>query len=192
MLRSVACCRDDRFTGMATYSTSAHCAAVSLPSGLGHAILVTLLAALPACVAIPQIAAPRISVDTVQVDRVSAAEAAFTVILNIANPNDREVGIEAIDADVKIEQIVVGTLGLAEPVRLAARAETTVTLTARTDLANSLRAMLLVLRRTDKSGQAESAVRSPIRYAVTGSMTIDGGTIPFSRSGEINWPRPQP
>ena len=155
-------------------------------------MLVTLLVALPACVAIPQMATPRISVDTVRVDRASAAEVAFTVILNIANPNDRDIGIDAIDAEVMIEKIVVGTLRLAEPVRLAARVETTVSLTARSELANSLRALLLVLRRADKSGQADSAMRSAIRYAVIGSMTVDGRTIPFSRSGDINVPRPQP
>ena len=32
-------------------------------------------------------------------------DAQFTVVVNVTNPNDREIAIDAIDADVRIEDV---------------------------------------------------------------------------------------
>ena len=150
------------------------------------AALAAAAALLAACATVPRLEAPKVSVERVRVDRWTGVDAQFTVILNVANPNDREIVIDAIDADVRIEDVAVGTAHLAAPVRLPARGETTAALTARAGLAGALRAAAEIARRAEAAG----GTLAPVRYAVTGTATIDGGrTIPFARSGEIAWPR---
>jgi len=150
------------------------------------AALAAAAALLAACATVPRLEAPKVSVERVRVDRWTGVDAQFTVILNVANPNDREIVIDAIDADVRIEDVAVGMAHLAAPVRLPARGETSASLTARAGLAGALRAAAEIARRAEAAG----GTLAPLRYAVTGTAMIDGGrTIPFARSGEIAWPR---
>jgi LEA14-like dessication related protein len=138
------------------------------------------------CATLPRLEAPSVFVERVRVDRFSGVDAQFTVVLNVANPNDREIAVDAIDADLRIEGVPVGRARLALPVRLPARGATTAALTARAGLADTLRAAAEIARRAEAAGGA----LAPVRYAVSGTATIDGGrTIPFARSGEIPWPR---
>ena len=58
------------------------------------------------------------SVDRVRVDRMTNADAQFTVVLNLVNPNEQAIAVDAIDAELRIEDIAIGTAHLAEPVRL--------------------------------------------------------------------------
>jgi LEA14-like dessication related protein len=141
---------------------------------------------LAACAAIPRPVAPQVTVSEVRVDRFSGGQAQFTVMLALMNPNDVAVAVDAIDAEVSIESVAVGTAHLAQPVQLPARGQASAAITARGGLAAALRAASEIARRA----QAEGGVLSGVRYAVTGTAVIDGGlVIPFARSGEIPWPR---
>ncbi len=133
--------------------------------------------------------APTVTVAGVVVDRLTPTDARFGVLVTMANPNDRAIVVEAIDARLRIEDVVIGTAELADAVHLPARGEATARLVARGDLASSLRAAAQVASRAQSAGEAFRG----IRYAVEGSATIDGGSVyPFSRSGEIAWnPRAQ-
>lgn len=150
------------------------------------AALVAAAMLVTGCATLPRLAAPHVAVERVRVERFSGVDAQFTVFVNVANPNDREIAVDAIDADLKVEDVPVGRARLASPVRLPALGTTTAALTARAGLADTLRAAAEIARRAEAAGGALRAVR----YAVTGTATIDGGrTIPFARSGEIAWPR---
>jgi len=135
-----------------------------------------------ACATTTRLEAPRVTVARVSIDRFTGANAQFSVVVNLTNPNDREIAVDAIAAELKIENVAVGTARLASPVRLPARGETQATLAAQTDLASSLRAAAEIARRLESLAGAPPAVR----YAVSGQATLDGGSvIPFSRSGEF-------
>jgi LEA14-like dessication related protein len=138
-----------------------------------------------ACAATPRLEAPKVSVDRVRIDRITNAEAQFTVVMNLVNPNARALAVDAIDADLRIEDVAVGTAHLAEPVRLPAHGEATAALTVRAGWAATLRAAAEIARRAEAGNGAPT-----VRYAVTGIATLDaGGTLPFSRSGEFAWSR---
>ncbi len=141
--------------------------------------------AVAACTTLPRLAAPKVTVDRVTIERWSALDAQFSVLVDIANPNDREVAVDAIDAEVRIENVLVGTARLAQPVRLPARGDTKASLVARAALADALQAGAAIARRAEGAGGSAQ----PIRYAVSGTATMNGGDIiAFSRSGEIRWP----
>lgn len=142
--------------------------------------------ALAACATAPRLASPKVTVEAVRIERLAGVEAVFTIVVTVANPNDRDVAVDAIAADVRIEDVAVGTARLASPVRLPARGETSAALTARASVAETLRAAAGIAKRADVA----TGVLPPVRYAVSGVATVDGGTtIPFSRAGEIPWPR---
>lgn len=137
---------------------------------------------LAACATTPRLEAPKVSVARVTIDRFSNASASFTVVLTLANPNDREIAVEAAAADLRLENVVVGNARLAAPVRLPPRGETTASLAARTDLPATLQAAAQMMRRLSAQPEAAPAVR----YAVSGTATLEGGSVlPFSRSGEF-------
>lgn len=167
---------------MTKQSCYAHSPSVAVRVGRG-AWLVLALVALGGCAGM-RLEAPRVTVSRVEVERLTAADARFGVVVAMSNPNDRAIDVEAIEARLRIEDVVIGTARLAEPVRLPAKGDATARLQARGDLASSLRAMAQVASRAQLEGDAFSA----IRYAVDGTATIDGGsTYPFSRRGEIAW-----
>ena len=100
----------------------------------------------------------------------------------LANPNDREIAVDAIDADMRLEDVGVGTAHLAAPLRVPSRGDATASLVAIADWAGLFKAVSDVARRAD----SQSGTRPRIRYAVSGVVTLDGGrTIPFSRAGEF-------
>jgi LEA14-like dessication related protein len=138
---------------------------------------------LGACATAPRLESPKVVGAELRIDRLTGVDAQFTVTLMLANPNDRDINVNAIDAAVRIEDVPVGAAQLAAPVRLAARGEAPVALTVRAGLADALRAAAAVARR------AEAAGSSTARYAVTGTAVLDGGlSLPFSRSGEFPLP----
>ena len=152
---------------------------------LPRAIVVLLAAALLAsCAAGPRLVAPRVAVDSVQLDRIAGGEARFDVMLRLTNPNPRELAVEAIDASVTIDDVPVGTATLKEPLRLPANGDATATLQARAGLAAVLRLAADFAQRAQE--QKQTGQPTLVRYSVSGNATIEGGyAIPFSRSGEF-------
>ncbi len=147
------------------------------------ALALALALALGACATMPRLEAPKVVAAELRIDRLTGVDAQFTVTLTLANPNDRDINVNAIDAAVRIEDVPVGMAQLAAPVRLAARGEAPVMLTVRAGLADALRAAAAVGRRAEAGGP------STARYAVTGTAVLDGGlSLPFTRSGEIALP----
>jgi LEA14-like dessication related protein len=132
--------------------------------------------------ATPRLESPKVAVARVTIDRFTSASANFTIVLNLSNPNDRDIAVEAAAAEMRLENVVVGSARLAAPVRLPARGETTASLAAQTDLPSTLQATAEMMRRLSAQPEGPPAVR----YSVSGTATIDGGSvIPFSRSGEF-------
>jgi LEA14-like dessication related protein len=151
-----------------------------LPPALG----IVGVAALVACAEAPSVAAPRIAVETVRLDRITGSEATFEVTLNLSNPNAREIAVYAVDANLTIEDVPVGSATLASPLRLPANGEATATVRARAGISAVLRvASELSLRTREQRGTGQP-VR--LRYAVSGTAMLEGGwSIPFSRSAEF-------
>jgi len=138
---------------------------------------------LGACATLPRLEPPKVVAAELRIDRLTGVDAQFTVTLTLANPNDRDINVNAIDAAVRVEDVAVGTAQLVAPIRLAARGEAPVPLTVRAGLADALRAAAAVARRAEAGGPATA------RYAVTGTAVLDGGlSLPFTRSGEIALP----
>ena len=144
---------------------------------------------LAGCSAVPQLAAPKATVAAVRLDRVTGTEARFAVLVDLVNPNDREIAVDAIEADLSIESIAVGKTRLASPLRLPAHGTAQATLEVRATWAEALRAVATAARRARTEGSATTGMR----YAVAGQATLTGGgTIPFSRSGEFALPAGAP
>jgi LEA14-like dessication related protein len=152
---------------------------------LPRAIVVVLAAALLAsCATGPRLVAPRVVVDSVRLDRIAGGEARFDVMLNLVNPNPRELAVEAIDASVTIDDVPVGSAMLKEPLRLPPNGEATATLQARAGLAAVLRLAADFAQRAQE--QKRTGQPTQVRYAVSGTAMVQGGyAIPFSRSGEF-------
>jgi len=151
------------------------------------------VAVLAACADTPRLSPPRIAVDSVRLERITSTEARFGVNLNLSNPNAREIAVDAIDANVTIDDVPVGTATLRSPLRLPANGNASATLETRAGLAAVLRIGADLAQRAQEQKSSGQAMR--IRYAVAGSATVDGGwSIPFSRSGDfwINAPIPAP
>jgi hypothetical protein len=58
---------------------------------LPPALALTGVAVLVACADAPRVAAPRIAVETVRLERITGTEATFEVTLKLSNPNAREI-----------------------------------------------------------------------------------------------------
>lgn len=161
--------------------TKGQCYANAGPAPPALALLAILVVA--GCAALrPE--PPTLAVAGVSVDRLAPADARFSVFVAMGNPNDRAIAVDAIVANLRIEDVMIGSARLAEPVTLPARGETTARLVAQADLPSSLRAAAEIASRA----LVEGAAFSGIRYAVDGTATIDGGSVyPFSRRGEIAW-----
>lgn len=151
------------------------------------ALLLVVAMLVGACATAPRLEAPKVSVDRVRIDRLTNADAQFTVVVNLVNPNERTIAVDAIDADLRIEDIAIGTAHLAEPVQLPPHGEAAASLTVRAGWAATLRAAAEVARRAETGNGAAPTVR----YVVSGVATLDAGpAIPFTRAGEFAWARP--
>jgi LEA14-like dessication related protein len=151
-----------------------------------HRIIVSCLAAalLASCGGIPKLEAPRATVNSVSVDRINGLEARFSVTLDLTNPNDRDIAVDAIDATVMIEDVPIGTAALAAPVRLPARGEASAILQARAGFDAITRIAAQLAQRTQE--QRATGGATLVRYTVAGTATLEGGlTVPFSRSGDF-------
>jgi len=138
--------------------------------------------ALSACATTGRLEPPTITVTDIAIDYFTAPDSKFTVQVKLANPNYREIAVDAVNAELRLENIPVGTAALAAPIRVPPRGEVTASVIAKADLVSSLRASGEIARRL-----AEEKLPSPtVRYSVSGVVTLEGGsTIPFSRAGEF-------
>lgn len=147
-------------------------------------VVISALAALPACAMAPRLDVPKVTVVSVSADRITGTQAFFTVTLALANPNDRDVSVAAAEANLTIEGTPVGMATLASPMTLPAKGESTATLNAQAnwDAALKIAADLAIRARSQgSSGQIPS-----LRYTVSGIALLEGGLpIPFNRSGEF-------
>jgi hypothetical protein len=103
--------------------------------------------------------------------------------LSLANPNDRDIAVDAIDASLAVEG-TVGSAVLVAPVRLLQRGEAGATLDARASLDAMARIAAQIALHADER-RAEPA--GPfVRYTISGVATLEGGmAVPFSRNGEF-------
>ncbi len=153
--------------------------------------LLSCVATLAACGDASRLAAPRVAVDSVRLERVTRTEATFVVTLNLTNPNAREIAVDAIDANVAIEEVPVGTATLRSPLRLPANGDATATLQARAGIAAVLRVGAEITQRAqEQNGTGQATL---VKYAVSGTATLEGGApIPFSRRGDFRIGGPAP
>ena len=148
------------------------------------ASIVSVVALLAACADAPRMAAPRVTVDGVRLERFTSAEATFEVTLSLANPNTRDIAVNAVDANLTIEEVPVGNATLVSPLRVPANGEATAILRARAGISAVLRVAAEMSQRAQEQRAAGQGTR--IRYAVSGNATLDDGfPVPFSRSGEF-------
>ncbi len=144
-----------------------------------------MVAAIAGCASLPRLAPPEVRVDTVRIDRLDAGGAGFALTLDVLNPNDVELVVEALEAELRIEGIAAGTTRLSAPAQLPAFGRTAVTLDVRAQFAAALRVLAAVAHRL----QSTPAGRMAVGYAVSGVATLGGGRqIPFRRDGELPWP----
>ncbi|MEO5766461.1 MAG: LEA type 2 family protein [Casimicrobiaceae bacterium] len=130
-----------------------------------------------------RIAAPRVEVVGVRLDRVQDARAFLGVTVDIANPNPQPVDVEGFDAALAIEGEVVATAVLIAPVRVPANGSARAELAAQTGVDALVRAAVAAMRR----GVATSPGRGPsLQYAIEGSAVFNGGLrVPFVKRGEL-------
>jgi len=141
-------------------------------------------AVLAACADTPRLAPPRVAVESVRLERITGTEARFDVSLNLRNPNAREIAVEAIEANVTIDDVPVGSATLKSPLRLPANGDATAILQARAGLSAVLRVAAEFAQRAQEQKGTGEAARA--RYAVSGTAILEGGwSIPFSRTGEF-------
>ena len=151
--------------------------------------LLVSIAMLAACADAPRLSAPLVEVDSVRLERITGAEATFIVALTLANPNGREIAVDAIDAKLTVEEIPIGGATLRAPLRLPANGEATASLQARAGLAAVLGLAAGLAQRAQEQRGSGQPVR--VRYAVSGAATLEGGwQVPFSRSGEFRMNAP--
>ena len=141
-------------------------------------------AALAACADAPRLVAPQVAVDSVRLERITGTEARFDVTLRLRNPNAREIAVDAIDANVTVDDVPVGNATLKDPLRLPANGEATANLQARAGLSAVLRVAADFAQRAQE--QKGTGMPTQVRYAVSGTAILEGGwSIPFSRNGEF-------
>jgi LEA14-like dessication related protein len=145
---------------------------------LSIAALVVVLG-VAACASMARIEAPKISVTSVELARLDGPDAYFDVTVQLQNPNQREMAVDALDVSLAIEGERVAQAALTSPVRLPARGDATATLSARTGMDAVLRAAAAAMRRG-------AALSTPtLRYMIEGEALIGTSHYPFSRSGEL-------
>ena len=151
-----------------------------------HALSLLACVLLGACATTGRLEPPTIRVTDITMDYFTSADARFTVQVTLTNPNLQEVAVEALTAELRIENVPVGSAQLAAPVRVPARGEATASIVAAADLLSSLRASAQIARRLDQERNSGSP---GVRYAVSGAANLAGGlVVPFSREGEFKLP----
>lgn len=139
---------------------------------------------LAGCAALgPRIQAPTITIDDVRLDRMESVQAVFVAHVTMANPNDREIAVEALDATLTVEGEQVASASLAAPVTLPAHGSAPAEIAARTGIDAVLRAVASAMTRR---GGAPSTPSPALNYELAGEARLAGGLrVPFRRRGEV-------
>jgi LEA14-like dessication related protein len=152
-------------------------------------LVCALILGVTACATTPRLQPPKVSVVGVTVDRRTMADGRFTLRLAIANPNDRELAVEALTADLRVENVVLGTATLTAPVTVGPHAEEVASFAAQGNFEAGVQFFAATMRRIQELGDT---ARPTLRYSVTGIATVAGGTpVSFDRRGEIPLPGEQ-
>jgi LEA14-like dessication related protein len=139
----------------------------------------------------PRIAPPTVTVNDVALESVEGLQARFVAAVTLANPNDREVAVDALDATLSIEGEPVATATLAAPVTMPANGSADAKIVARTGVDAILRAVAAAMRRLGTPG-APMTTSPALHYVIEGKARFAGGLgVPFRRSGELG-PDPRP
>ena len=151
-----------------------------------RAAIVAATLAVTACATFgPRLAAPTVTVNEVVLERLEGLEARFVAGVTLANPNPRELAVDALDATLSIEGEPVATAALAAPVTLPATGSADARVIARTGVDAILRAVAAAMRRLGTAG-APSTASPSLRYTIEGTARMAGGlSAPFRRSGEL-------
>ena len=146
-----------------------------------RALVISLVAvALGACATQPRLEPPIVALERVEIDWQGSGPR-FAVTLALINPNDREIAAQAVDAQLRLEDAVVGNARLAAPLRLPPNGRSTASLVALVDPTAMMTAVFGFIARGGDKGASPK-----VRYGVSGTVTLDNGAIiPFSRSGEF-------
>jgi LEA14-like dessication related protein len=131
--------------------------------------LAAVLVAVPARAA--SLGSPSITLERLRIERLTGRDANVAVTLSIENPNEREVALDAVEMNLELADIKIGTASLAAPVVLASHARTSATFHAVAS-PDALAAAL-----------AASLDRGQVDYLVAGIAQIDGGAVPFVQRG---------
>ena len=152
-----------------------------------RAALVALAFIVVGCVGLGQrLAAPKVEVTAVRLDRVQDARAYFGIAVDLANPNPQPIDVEGFEAALAIEGEVVATANLVAPVRVPANGSARAELAAQTGVDAMVRAAVAAMRRgaTTVPGHGPS-----LQYAIEGSAAFNGGMrVPFAKRGELGAP----
>ncbi len=144
-----------------------------------RAVAVALAVALAAgCATLaPRPLAPRVAVEDLAVNRLTAADARFTLGLAVSNPNAYDLTVDTLDVALAVEGEPFVTGALPAPATLRASAVTRVEL--------ELRASLVAFA----AAIARHGRLSGVRYELSGTaIGPDGWRLPFRRTGELPAP----
>jgi LEA14-like dessication related protein len=144
-----------------------------------RAIALALAVALAAgCATLaPRPLPPRAAVEDLAVNRLTAADARFTLGLAVSNPNAYDLTVDALDVALAVEGEPFVTGALPAPATLRASAVTRVEIEVRASLIAFAAAI------------ARHGRLSSIRYELSGSaIGPDGWRLPFRRTGELPVP----
>ena len=130
-----------------------------------------------------RLAAPKVDVVSVRLDRIQDARAYFGVTVDLANPNPQPIDVEGFDAALAVEGEVVATASLVAQVRVPANGMARAELAAQTGVDVLVRAAVAAMRR----GAATTPGHGPsLQYAIEGTAVFNGGLrVPFVNRGEL-------
>ncbi|MGH8802818.1 MAG: LEA type 2 family protein [Casimicrobiaceae bacterium] len=143
-----------------------------------------------ACASFPLAHPPHVDVVGVNLDRVIGPDAYFSVAVSVSNPGEREIVIDALDATLSIEGQKIAQAELKAPVRVPAHGSGTAEMTAHA----GMDAVLLAVAKAMQLGMRGGPTRvvPSLHYAIDGRARVNGGgSVPFSKSGDVGKPTQQ-
>ena len=130
---------------------------------------------LAACATLqPKLEMPKVVLEGIEIDQLGSDRVLLKVDLQIDNPNERDVTVDALDFTLDVAGVRVGSASLPRAIVLAAHRVTLAELGARTSVNDLARAFDAALREGDWS------------YELAGTIIVNGQRWPFIRQGKKN------